>query len=253
MRGGRWALRTGLIVLFVLAAGCASRPEQVETPEQPVPRGEPLSERGNHSPYRVLGKTYHVLPTARGYLETGIASWYGEPFHGRLTSNQEIYDMHKLTAAHKSLPLPTYAEVTNLENNRTVVVRINDRGPFKDDRIIDLSYAAARELDMVEAGTVRVQVKALVPEDSDLEEELVVTAESLYLQLGAFSERDNALALVGRLRDGRLPPAQIVTTAAPTGQVHRVRIGPLEDSAEADMLIAEMLLMGFERPVVIFE
>ncbi|MDX1569905.1 MAG: septal ring lytic transglycosylase RlpA family protein, partial [Xanthomonadales bacterium] len=177
----------------------------------------------------------------------------GEPFHGRLTSNQEIYDMYKLTAAHKSLPLPTYAEVTNLENNRTIVVRINDRGPFKDDRIIDLSYAAARELGMVEAGTALVRVKALVPEDTAMEEELVITAENLYLQLGAFSERDNALALVGRLRDGRLPPAQIVTTAAPSGRVHRVRIGPLEDSLEADMLIAELLLMGLERPVVIFE
>lgn len=254
-RGSMLGSLAGAVLCGLLAAGCAG-PERRPAPgPSPSPQdpGEPLSERGNHSPYRVLGKTYHVLPTARGYVEDGIASWYGEPFHGRPTSNQEIYDMHKLTAAHKSLPLPTYAEVTNLENGRSVVVRVNDRGPFKDDRIIDLSFAAARELGMVEAGTALVQVKALVPEDTEIAQELVVTAENLYLQLGAFSDRDNALALVGRLRGKPLPAAQIVTTGRGPQPVHRVRIGPLADTEEADRLIAQLLLLGLDRPVVVFE
>ena len=245
-------------ILIVLALGtlvsCASRSPAPQVPSvEPVPRDEPLSTKGNHSPYRVFGETYYVLPSSMGYVEQGMASWYGKQFHGRLTSNHEVFDMHELTAAHKTLPLPTYAEVTNLENGQSVVVRINDRGPFKPGRVIDLSYAAAQALDMVHTGLARVEVRALVPPGSELDRPLVATAEHLYLQLGAFAERNNALALLGRLRDQALPPAQLVSEGGGGKPVHRVRLGPLANAEEVDDLTARLLLLGLDRPVVVFD
>jgi rare lipoprotein A len=124
-------------------------------------QGEPRSRRGNPREYEVFGVRYRVLDSAEGYDETGVASWYGREFHGRSTSSGEPYDMNGMTAAHRTLPLPTYVEVTNLENGRVAVVRVNDRGPFHDDRLIDLSYAAALELGIVGSGTARVRVRAL--------------------------------------------------------------------------------------------
>lgn len=249
-------IRTVRLLLIVTLVGCAGKqtvPVQqgsgpAVTP-QPLPGGEPLSERGNHSPYRVFGKTYHVLPTSRGYVEQGIASWYGKKFHGRPTSSMEPFDMYQMTAAHKSLPLPTYARVTNLENDRSIVVRVNDRGPFKGNRIIDLSFAAARELDMVQQGTALVEVRALVPDDAAFDRPLVASSEQLYLQLGAFSTRENALDLVGQLRRELVEKAHVVTRQ----NVHRVRIGPLPSAERADELTATLILLGMEKPVVIFE
>jgi len=130
---------------------------------EPVVLDEPRSAIGNRSPYTVLGKQYRVLARADGYVERGLASYYGVKFHGRRTSNREIYDMYAFTAAHKSLPLPSFARVTNLDNGKSVVVRVNDRGPFHAGRVIDLSYAAAVRLDMVRQGTARVEVRALTP------------------------------------------------------------------------------------------
>jgi rare lipoprotein A len=136
-------------------------PPDVSQVPDAVPRIEPLSRGGNRSTYEVWGKTYNVLPDASGYARQGTASWYGEKFHGYATSNGEIYDMFKMTAAHRSLPLPTYARVTSLDNGRSVIVRVNDRGPFHNDREIDLSYAAAARLDILERGTGRVKVEAI--------------------------------------------------------------------------------------------
>lgn len=130
---------------------------------EPVVTDEPRSPVGNRSPYTVLGKQYHVLQDPRGYQETGIASYYGAKFHGRLTSSREVYDMYTFSAAHKSLPLPSFAEVTNLENGQSVIVRVNDRGPFHDGRVIDLSYAAAVKLGITQRGTGQVSVRALTP------------------------------------------------------------------------------------------
>ena len=140
-----------------------SHPELAALPD-PVPRAEPNSRYGNHSPYVVFGKTYHVMDDARDYAATGTASWYGVKFQGRPTSSGEPYDMYELTAAHRSLPLPSYLRVTNLGNGRSTVVRVNDRGPFHGGRIIDLSYAAAVKLDFANAGTARVHVELLQPE-----------------------------------------------------------------------------------------
>ncbi len=128
-----------------------------------VVKAEPLSKYGNPPQYEVNGKRYYTSKTRTGHIERGLASWYGTKFHGKRTSSGEPYDMYAMTAAHKTLPLPTYAEVTNLGNNKKVTVRINDRGPFHGDRIIDLSYAAALKLGIVGTGTARVEVRALEP------------------------------------------------------------------------------------------
>lgn len=138
-------------------------PPDVSDVPDAVPRVEPLARSGNRPTYEVWGKTYHVLSDANGYEKSGRASWYGEKFHGYATASGEIYDMYKMTAAHRSLPLPTYARVTNLDNNRSVIVKVNDRGPFHDDRLIDLSYAAAARLDILRNGTGRVSVEAIDP------------------------------------------------------------------------------------------
>ncbi len=128
-----------------------------------VPRQEPLSPHGNPAEYEAEGQTYHVLATSEGYQAQGVASWYGPKFQGRRTSSGETFDMYQMTAAHRTLPLPTYVEVTNLENGRKAIVRVNDRGPFKDDRLIDLSYVAALKLGIVASGTARVSVRAVGP------------------------------------------------------------------------------------------
>ncbi|MEM9303289.1 MAG: septal ring lytic transglycosylase RlpA family protein [Pseudomonadota bacterium] len=252
-------IRLLLVSAAALAIAACSTPAPERMPAPPadpdpvVVQHEPLSEVGNHSPYRVHGRTYHVLPTSQGYVERGIASWYGEPFHGRRTSNQEVYDMYQMTAAHKTLPLPTYAEVIHLESGERIVVRINDRGPFKDGRIIDLSYAAAKALNMVDAGTAQVEVRAIVPEGTVSDRPLVETAEHLYLQLGAFSSRENALTLINRLRGVEgMPRPEVVAERRGDGEVHRVRIGPLANTDHADALIAELMLLGLDRPIVIF-
>ncbi len=170
-----WAHLAGLSALILLAglSGCASPgdrriddvgdeiPARIARIPDAVPRVEPLSKCGNAPSYVVFGKRYYTKPNSRGYVERGLASWYGAPFHGRKTSSGEIYDMHGMSAAHKTLPLPTYARVTNLENGRSVVVRINDRGPFHGPRLIDLSHTAAVKLGVVKTGTAMVEVRAI--------------------------------------------------------------------------------------------
>lgn len=135
---------------------------------EPIVTAEPRSRVGNKSPYSVLGKQYRVLDKVEGYVEQGTASYYGNKFHGRRTSNQEVYDMYAYSAAHKSLPLPSFARVTNLDNGKSVVVRVNDRGPFHEGRVIDLSYAAAVRLGITQRGTGRVEVRALTPDGTAL-------------------------------------------------------------------------------------
>lgn len=142
-------------------------PPDVSKIPEPVPKVEPVSQYGNKSPYTVLGETYRVLPSASGYVERGIASWYGNKFHGYTTSTFEKYDMYAFSAAHKTLPLPSYARVTNLENGRSVVVRVNDRGPFVANRVVDLSYVAAVKLGVWPKGTAMVEVRAINPDAPD--------------------------------------------------------------------------------------
>jgi rare lipoprotein A len=153
----------GLYAPGVADGAPAEIPADVANLPEPVPHAEPLSRYGNRSPYEVLGKTYTVLPSANGYVERGVASWYGTKFDGRATSNFEPYDIYQFTAAHRTLPLPSYARVTNLDNGRSVIVRINDRGPFHAGRLIDLSYAAAVKLGVNVHGTAPVEVRGIDP------------------------------------------------------------------------------------------
>ncbi len=148
-------------------SGPGGAPPDISKIPEPVPKSEPASVYGNKSPYTVLGQSYRVLPSASGYVERGIASWYGNKFHGYTTSNFEKYDMYAFTAAHKTLPLPSYARVTNLDNGASVIVRINDRGPFAENRIIDLSYVAALKLGIWQKGTGVVEVRAIDPAHPD--------------------------------------------------------------------------------------
>src|SRR6187549_919662 len=205
-------MRTGKAALLLLfLAGCSSQPYRTQPlpplppmpppgdiaaiPE-PVPKAEPRSAKGNPPFYTVLGKRYFVMDKAEGYFERGVASWYGPGFHAAATSNGERYDMYAMTAAHKTLPLPAYVQVTNLRNGRSVVVRVNDRGPFKDGRIIDLSYTAASRLGMLKDGTTFVEVRALTLVQIIAPFALPQMPQVLFVQVGVFSTEANVARLL---------------------------------------------------------
>jgi rare lipoprotein A len=251
------------VVLTMSLAACAGNAPQRSAPEPreaasrpsavPVP---PRSDRGNPPFYDVLGKRYHVLPTSAGYVQRGIASWYGRDFHGLATSSGETYDMHAMTAAHTTLPLPTWVEVTNLANGKRVVVKVNDRGPFVDNRLIDLSYAAATALDMVRAGTTRVEVRAVAPPLDAFRGSTVAAAppavtaptavatERMFLQIGAFADAENAQRLVARLRASGFANSTVVSEPSDRRPLHRVWLGPVRDSVEFDALDARLRSIG---------
>ena len=207
-----------------------------------VPKDEPLARYGNHSPYTVLGKTYTLLPTSKGYHERGIASWYGSKFHGRRTSSGELYDMHLATAAHKTLPLPTYAEVTNLDNGRKMIVKINDRGPFHEGRIIDLSYAAAIRLGVDQTGTARIDVRSVDVKKSKKYSAKV--ADDTFLQVGAFSKKSTAKDLAGELKAANLKPVSVQKSRG----LYKVWIGPYKNEAEIEEHMRRVVELGYERP-----
>jgi rare lipoprotein A len=236
-------------------------PANLDAIPDPVPRAEPRSTRGNPVSYEVFGKRYHVLATAEGYKERGVASWYGPDFHARPTSSGEPYDMYAMTAAHKTLPIPAYARVTNLSNGRSVIVRINDRGPFVNNRIIDLSYTAAHKLDMWRAGTTFVEVEVITPGASaDIARGITpaptpaspataLIGPVLYLQVGAFGVADNAAKLAERLRAAGI---DAVGVAPPLGTppLHRVRIGPITDVAAYDAMAERVAKLGLTSHLV---
>ncbi len=241
-------MRIAAAALALLLAACSSAPPREEPParggyykddgpgDKPPanlasipdaqPRAEPLHRYANR-PYSVFGRQYVPIAQAQGFRQRGIASWYGRRFHGQKTASGETYDMYAMTAAHPTLPIPSYVRVTHLASGRSVVVRVNDRGPFHASRIIDLSYAAAAKLGFVLAGSAEVQIEAVVP------------AQEVYLQLGAFRSRENAETLQARVRheaawlQDRL---QVLLSA----DLWRLRIGPYltRDAARA---IAERL------------
>jgi rare lipoprotein A len=198
--------------------------------QEPVPRNDPKSKYGNKSPYTVLKKKYFVRDSADGYKERGIASWYGTKFHGRKTSSQEIYDMCQFSAAHKTLPIPSYVRVTRLDTGQSVIVRVNDRGPFHDGRIIDLSFAAASKLGINKTGTAKVEVEAIsAGEPMPAVVQTVTTADESknYLQVASFSSEDNAKNLKDRLQDADINQVFIQKQRLDGNPLWRVRIGPL--------------------------
>jgi rare lipoprotein A len=313
-----WALTLPSVATLLLV-GCAAprRPPPAPSPTQvpappanlmgvpePVPRAEPRSASGNPPFYEVAGHRYIVLASAAGYRERGVASWYGPDFHGLRTATGERYDMFAMTAAHKTLPIPCYARVTNLSNGRSAVVRINDRGPFVANRIIDLSYTAAAKLDMIRNGTAFVDVEVLSPANPPSGTALPVTTQAasaasvgvssvpavtapaepaaatapagaaaaapaispnaetpatalpampppvpvaaghFYIQVGAFSQADNAQRVARKLREAGL---EHVFTLAPAADqpLQRVRIGPIASVQQFDALVARLTALGY--------
>ncbi len=269
--------RFGIAVCALLVvAGCGSQPARESTrqiarqpanlPADPIPRKEPRSRYGNGPIYEVHGTRYQVLPTSYGYLEQGVASWYGRKFHGRPTSSQEPYDMYAMTAAHKSLPLPTFVEVRNLKNNRTVVVRVNDRGPFVKNRLIDLSYAAAQKLDIVRDGTGLVEIRAISFDEpppavaaAPAEPPAAMphagddAAARLFVQVGAFGERQNAERRHRLLALNGIDQAFVHREADRVPAVYRVRIGPLSGVEQYDRLVSELSRMGISDTHLVSE
>jgi len=225
--------------------------------EDAVPRYESPSSSGNE-PYQALGRWYHPLRSARGYHARGAASWYGRKFHGRRTSSGERYDMFAMTAAHRTLPLPSYVRVMNLRNGRSVVVKVNDRGPFLHNRLIDLSYAAAYKLGIIGTGTGLVDVTAVFPNSSSpqgapaetMALRPVIVEPRIFLQLGAFADVGNAQ----RLRD-RLLTQGFRSTLDPVRKnglnLYRVRLGPLTDVESADEKSALLRDRGFDPQLVV--
>ena len=210
-----------------------------------VPKDEPRSRRGNPPFYTVLGKRYVVLDSADGFVERGVASWYGPTFHGESTSIGESYDMYGMSAAHKTLPLPAYARVTNLSNGRSVVVRINDRGPFAKNRIIDLSYTAAAKLEMLRDGTALVEVRVLRPGgDDNLRRSDETPPQTLYVQAGAFAEEVNAKRLVERLQAAGVTNCFVRSPEGAGPKLFRVRAGPVGSTADFDNLAARLAKLG---------
>ena len=263
-----------------------------DLPDDPVPRPEPLSRYGNGPNYEVFGKRYTVMPSSANYQERGVASWYGKKFHGRLTSNREPYDMYQMTAAHKSLPLPTYVRVRNLKNNKNVIVRVNDRGPFVHNRIIDLSYAAATKLDMIRDGTSLVEVTAINYDEPGFDEpggdrparqtvpptptpppteavaneapatqtaqesrieESHTQESSVYMQVGAFGDRANAERRLAMLWSAGINNAFIYEDFTGDAAMLRVRIGPVNDVAQYDLLVEELETVGITDPYLFVE
>ncbi|WP_372761492.1 septal ring lytic transglycosylase RlpA family protein [Pseudoalteromonas sp.] len=191
-------------------------------------------------PYTVLGKSYTPMLNESGYVEEGIASWYGRKFHGYHTSNGEIYDMFAMTAAHKTLPLPSFAKVTNLSNGKSVIVRVNDRGPFHDDRIIDLSYAAAYKLGYYTHGTAKVKVEAVTLENS--------TASQTYIQVAAGSTLANIEALASSLRQQYQLPTNIVQQDA----IYRLHLGPIHDAQHAQHVLNKLKQNQFKNAFLLY-
>lgn len=231
-------------------------PPDISRLVEPVPKVEPRALYGNKSPYNVLGHSYNVLPSARGYVERGIASFYGNKFHGYKTSSLENYDMYAFTAASKTLPLPSYARVTNLANGKSVIVRVNDRGPFHEDRVIDLSYVAAVKIGVWPKGTGLVEVRGIDAGEpiNDLPPPPPAAAPGhlpgIYLQVGAFSDATNAQQVAQRLRTANFAPVQVADAEINGQAVHRVRVGPLPDADSADQVSARIVSMGLPRPRV---
>jgi rare lipoprotein A len=275
MRRYRAARTAGLSLLFAALSSCGSndvrdgepRGGSATIPDLPgdaVPRPEPRSRYGNGPIYEVFGKSYSVMNSSSGYKERGVASWYGKKFHGNLTAMREPYDMYAMTAAHKTLPLPTYVRVRNLRNNKSVIVRVNDRGPFIHNRIIDLSYSAALKLDMVGAGTSLVEVEAISFDKSRGDQPVRKTTaapesarpapaaeNAIFVQVGAFGERDNARRRLGVLRSGGIGTAFVVEDKSSNPALYRVRIGPIKDVEAYDLLVVELDKLGITDPYLV--
>jgi rare lipoprotein A len=280
-----------LCFAFILLNGCSSTTVQQDGPPSysvdsskvpdAIPKKEPLSKYGNQPVYRVYGKAYHTLKTSANYHERGVASWYGTKFHKQRTSSGERYDMLGMTAAHKTLPLPTYVQVTNLANGKKIIVKVNDRGPFESHRIIDLSYVAAQKLGMLGHGTALVDVKAIDVNNPENEPRNIFSlfannkkstpvetnsnnvsipqttaakssSSQIFIQVGAFRNKTYAENLKNRLAAVISTPIQITQLARSSRLLYHVEIGPINDYATVDLITKRLKLIGIntKRTVV---
>jgi len=253
--------QSGVLAVFVFLSGCSVLGVKDGAPRHPpgmdvsqisdaVPKNEPKSKYGNPDSYEVFGKTYHVMSNADAYRARGKASWYGTKFHGKRTSSGETYDMYKMTAAHKTLPLPSYVRVTNLDNKREIVVKVNDRGPFHDGRIIDLSYVAAQKLGVFATGTADVEVVALSP---DIQQENSGSQKpvSVFVQVGSFAQQENARRLKQRLKASDIESGIQIAGINGMRRVFRVRVGPFDDREAAGRVAQSLIDMGLPDAKVI--
>lgn len=282
----------GVLLSALFALCCASGPQAAQTSPPPAKGTQAGAVGGGpQQSYDVFGKRYNIRPSSDGYRERGVASWYGHPFDGRPTSSGEMYDMNEMTAAHPTLPIPTWVQVTNLKNGKHVTVKINDRGPFVGKRLIDLSYAAATELDMVQKGTTKVEVRALPgpptshPATAERRDNLNPSTthdpgktatpvnapaapaksrpaspppatqpppprekpERLFAEAGRFTNRDDAVHLVNELKSQGLVNAFVVSEDNRRRTLHRVRVGPLLDTAEVERMNDRLRELGGRR------
>ena len=265
--------------VLLLCAACASSPPRSKSRPQPppvppstaagdamaadaVPRAEPRSSHGNPPFYDVNGHRYQLLARAEGFTERGVASWYGPDFQGHNTSSGERYDMYGMSAAHRTLPIPCFARITNLVNGRSIVVRINDRGPFVANRIVDLSYSAALRLDIVRTGTAFVELRVVGPEPEGTSAQHSsaqhisaraatapnpLPAAAMYIQIGAFADEHNAQRTIDRLQGAGVAPVLSLTSTAEGGRrvLRRVRVGPIATVAQFDALAARLAGLGY--------
>ena len=238
--------------------GPPPQPVDISSIPDAVPKYEPKSRFGNPVSYVVNGERYQVLNSSSGYVERGIASWYGTKFQGRRTSSGETYNMYSMTAAHRTLPLPTFVEVINLNNGNKVIVRVNDRGPFHVNRIIDLSYAAALKLDIVREGTGLVEIRAIDPGQYDPGILKVKSTEdtnnnAFYLQVGSFSSYENALRMRNRLNGLADNLIHISEVTVKDRKLYRVRFGPITDVDVADRIVLNLNHIGISENSILID
>lgn len=240
-----------IILTSLLLTACATTSQQDRPPSKQIdaskianakPKKENRSKYGNPYTYKVDNKRYYILPNSKNYHATGIASWYGMKFHNHLTANRETYDVYKMTAAHKTLPIPSYVKVTNLKNGKQVIVRINDRGPFKNNRIIDLSYAAAKKLDIVKHGTGLVRIDSI-----DTNKNTPIHTPQIYLQVGAYTKLNNAKHMQQQISNKITAPCEIMFNGA--DRLYHVKIGPINNRSWANDVTAKLASLNISKTV----
>lgn len=243
--------QTKTITTAAVKDGAPAFPVDVSQLKDAVPKYEPKSSYGNPPVYTAEGKQYYVMGSAKGYSQVGVASWYGTKFHGKLTSSHEPYDMLAMTAASPVLPIPTYVRVTNLENGKQVIVKVNDRGPFADNRIMDLSYAAAKKLGYADKGTAKVKVEAITFDNPQSAPTILAKQnKQLYIQVGAFTQKAKAEKIKIQVAQLTHQTARIAPLTISDKTLYRVQVGPLRD-LEKNSVVGQLQQSGFVKPITI--